>query len=266
MSFSPNLFLSNMKAKGGPAKSNRFEVMLPIPIFVANNIEDNVFERILNFPTTIVSDVTNAIFPSKSKEDNLAYSRTDISRYLALQCETAELPGKTLQTADVKIYGPTFKVPYQTQYQETTLTFLCTNEFYERKLFEKWLLAIMPSDTNNLRFANDYENETRYLTDITIMQYNESVKQVFAVELKDAFPIGMASQQLSWSDDSLHRLSIQFSYKKYKPIYEGNTDVAQVINALLGSAAARVQGVIGNTVGNVDGSVTSRIPGLGGRF
>ena len=96
----------------------------------------------------------------------------------------------------------------------------------------------MPSDTNNLRFANDYENNTRYLTNITVMQYNESVKQVFAVELQDAFPIGMASQQLSWSDDSLHRLSVQFSYRKYRPIYEGNTDAQQILNTLLGSVAA----------------------------
>jgi hypothetical protein len=258
MAFSPNLFLSNMKAKGGPAKSNRFEVMLPIPKYVGESIEQNDWERILNLPTTIVSDVTSAIFGKNA--DSKEYSQTDISRYLALQCETAELPGKTLQTADAKVYGPTYKIPYQTQYQETTLTFLCTNDFYERKLFEKWLLAIMPSDTNNLRFANDYENNTRYLTNITIMQYNESVKQVFAVELQDAFPIGMASQQLSWSDDNLHRLSVQFSYRKYRPIYEGNTDVQQILNTLLGSVAARAQTAVGNAIGNAVGGVTSRFP------
>ena len=31
MSFSPNLFLSNMTSKDGPAKASRFEVVLPIP-------------------------------------------------------------------------------------------------------------------------------------------------------------------------------------------------------------------------------------------
>jgi hypothetical protein len=85
-----------------------------------------------------------------------------MSRYLALQCEAAELPGRTLQTADVKIYGPTFKVPYQSQYGDTTLTFLCTNEFYERKLFDRWIEAIHPSDTNNLRYPKG--QKSRYLT------------------------------------------------------------------------------------------------------
>jgi hypothetical protein len=161
-----------------------------------------------------------------------------MSRYLALQCEAAELPGKTLQTADVKIYGPTFKVPYQTMYSDTTLTFICTNDFYERKLFDRWIEAIMPSDTNNLRFAKGAQS--RYLTNIKVIQYDDFIKQIYAVELMDAFPIGVAPQTLSWSDDGFHRLSIQFAYQKYRPIYEGTYDLAAAGTALFGSAFSRI--------------------------
>ena len=34
MSFSPQLFLTNIKAHDGPAKPSRFEVILPIPGYV----------------------------------------------------------------------------------------------------------------------------------------------------------------------------------------------------------------------------------------
>ena len=34
MAFSPNLFLSNVKAKGGLAKPSRFQVIIPIPQIV----------------------------------------------------------------------------------------------------------------------------------------------------------------------------------------------------------------------------------------
>jgi hypothetical protein len=50
----------------------------------------------------------------------------------------------------------------------------------------------MPSDTNNVRYAKGIE--TRYLTNIKIVQYDDFIKQIFAVELIDAFPIGIASQ------------------------------------------------------------------------
>jgi len=241
MSFSPNLFLSNIRGKDGLAKPSRFEVILPIPPYINQFVGNSIIEKILNFPNSIFSDVSNAIgsaFGRQGESDE--YSKTSnssLTRYLALQCESAELPGRTTATADVKIYGPTFKVPYQTQYTDTTLTFLCTNDFYERKLFDRWMEAIHPSDTNNLRFPKG--QQSRYLTNIKIIQYDEFIKRIFAVELIDAFPIGIAPQQLSWGEDGFHRLSIQFAYQRYRPVYDGGYDLASAATALFGSAAAR---------------------------
>jgi len=241
MSFSPNLFLANIRGKDGLAKPNRFEVILPIPPYINQFVGNSIIEKILNFPNSVFSDVSDAIgsaFGRKGQEDEFAKtSNSSTTRYLALQCEAAELPGKTFQTADVKIYGPIFKVPYQTMYADTTLTFLCTNDFYERKLFDRWMECIHPSDTNNLRFPKGANS--RFLTQIKIIQYDEFIKQIYAVELIDAFPIGIAPQTLSWSEDGFHRLSIQFAYQKYKPIYNGNYNLASAATALFGSAIAR---------------------------
>lgn len=241
MAFTPQSFLSNIKSKDGLAKPNRFEVILPIPEYINKFIETSTLEKLLNLPTTIVSDVTEAIsqiLGNSPQDEQSKGNNPAISRYLALQCESAELPGRSLQTADVKIYGPTFKVPYQTQYQETTLNFLCTNEFYERKLFDRWMEAIMPSDTNNLRFPKG--TNTRYLTNIKVIQYDDFIKQIYAVELIDAFPIGIASQTLNWSEDGFHRLSVQFAYQKYNTIYEGTYNLAAAATALFGSAGTRL--------------------------
>jgi len=249
MSFAPNLFLSNIKAKDGLARPNRFQVILPIPRYINNFIGNSVFEQLFNLPNTIfsnASEILGGVFGSQPQDPQSKTTNASLSRYLALQCESAELPGKTLNTADVKIYGPTFKVPYQTQYTDTTLTFLCTNEFYERKLFDRWIEAIMPSDTNNLRFPKD--EETRYMTNIKIIQYDEFIKQIYAVELIDAFPIGVASQQLSWSDDGVHRLSVQFAYQKYKTIYDGTYDLTQAAAALFGLKGEKLMTRLGTSV------------------
>jgi hypothetical protein len=241
MSFSPQLFLSNIKIKDGLAKPSRFEVVLPIPPYINRFIGNSIIDTIINSATGIVTDVTNriqsAIFDTNSDASGMTTSNPSITRYLALQCESAELPGKTLATADVKIYGPIFKVPYQTQYNDTALNFLCTNDFYERKLFDRWMEAIMPSDTHNLRYPKG--NASRYLTNITIIQYDEFIKQIFAVELIDAFPIGIAAQPLSWSEDNFHRLSIQFAYQKYRVKYQGSYDLASVATSLFGVAGTR---------------------------
>jgi hypothetical protein len=95
----------------------------------------------------------------------------------------------------------------------------------------------MPYDTNNLRFPKD--ERTRYLTNIQVIQYDDLIKKIFIVELIDAFPIGIASQQLSWSDDNFHRLGVQFAFQKYRVIYNGNYNIGAAAAALFGSAATR---------------------------
>ena len=241
MAFSPNLFLSNVRAKDGLAKPARFEVILPIPAYVGSFIQSSIFEKILNLPNSIVTDITDAITSAvggTQSDGANASSNPAISRYLALQCESTELPGRSLATQDVKIYGPTFKVPMQTMYNDISFTFLCTNEFYERKLFDKWLEAIHPSDTNNLRYAKS--DSSRYLTNIKIIQYDEFIRQIYAIELIDAFPYVITPQALSWSEDGFHRLTVQFSYQKYKVIYDGNYNLADAATALFGTALSRL--------------------------
>lgn len=231
MTFSPNSFLSNINAKGGLARPSRYQVVLPIPPYIAQFVKNSLIEKILNLPNSIMSDVTDAINNALGSGGGASRSANPtMTRYLALQCESAELPGKNLVTDDVKIYGPVFKVPYQTQYAETTLTFVCTNDFYERKLFERWMEAIMPTDTNNLRFPKG-EN-SKYMTEITVKQYNDDVTQIFGVKLIDAFPISIAAQQLSWGDDSFHRLSIQFAYQRYEALTESSVDLGETISNL----------------------------------
>ena len=255
MSFSPQLFLTNIKAHDGPAKPSRFEVIIPIPNYINSFVGNSILEQLINLPNNIVSSVTD-IF-SAPQDPATRTTNASLSRYLALQCETAELPGRTLLTQDVKIYGPTFKVPYQSQYNDINLGFICTNDFYERKLFDRWIEAIHPSDTNNMRFPKG--NGTRYMCNITIIQYDDFIKKIYSVQLVDAFPIGVAAQPLNWSEDNFHRLSVQFAYQRYKVIYEGSYDLAAAASALFGVKAAPFFDRAGNSINNTIGKTLAKI-------
>jgi hypothetical protein len=227
-----------MRSKDGPAKPSRFEVVIPLPPYIANFMSTSALEALFNLPNAIFGTITDTI-GSAMGQSPLGANST-LSRYLALQCEAAELPGRTIMTHEAKVYGPTYKVPYQTQYGDgtMTLTFICTNEFWERKLFDRWLEAINPSDTNNVRFPKD--EATRYMTPIKVIQYDDFIKQIYAVELVDAYPIGISSQALSWADDNFHRLQVQFAYQKYKPVYTGSYDIAAAAAALFGVGLAKI--------------------------
>jgi hypothetical protein len=259
MSFSPQIFLSNIKAKDGLAKPSRFEVILPIPKYISDFVQQSALEKLFNLPTTIVENITDSINSviGSGSDPQTKSSNASISRYLALQCESAELPGKSIGTVDAEIYGPTYKVPIRTQYSDTTLSFLCTNEFYERKLFERWLEAIAPSDTNNLRYAKD--EKTRYMTNIQIIQYDDFIKKIFVVELLDAFPISIAPQPLSWGEDNFHRLGVQFAYQKYQVKYDGVYDIGAAAAALFGVKASKFFDRAGTSISNAVVAPISRV-------
>ena len=256
MSFSPQLFLTNMKAHDGPAKPSRFEVILPIPNYINTFVGNSILEQLINLPNNIVSSVTD-IF-SAPQDPATRTTNASLSRYLALQCETAELPGRTIDTHEVKIYGPGFRVPNDSKYAgDINLGFICTNDFYERKLFDRWLEAIHPSDTNNLRFPKG--ETTRYMCNITIIQYDDFIKKIYSVQLIDAFPIDIASQPLSWSEENFHRLSVRFAYQRYKVIYEGSYDLAAAASALFGVKAAPFFDRAGNSINNTIGKTLANI-------
>tara|TARA_B100001093_G_scaffold307386_1_gene293382 strand:+ start:1084 stop:1773 length:690 start_codon:yes stop_codon:yes gene_type:complete len=224
-----------MQGKDGPARPSRFEVILPIPPYINQSVGNSVIEKILNFPNSVFGDISDVVNKALGRSTG---GTSALSRYLALQCESAELPGKTFQTADVKIYGPIFKVPYQRSYADINLTFICSNQFYERKLFERWTESIMPPDTNNMRFPKGQLSS--YYTQLKIIQYDDFIKQIYVVNLEDAYPVGVAPQPLSWSDDGFHRLSVSFAYQKYSTVYEGGYDIGQAAASLLGGKGANL--------------------------
>ena len=183
-------FWHNADRNAGFAKTNRFLVQITVPTAIGGGVER--------------------------------------ARSLQLQCESAELPGKSLATQDVKVYGPAYKMATHKQYtNEITLTFLCTVEGGERKFFNDWIDYISPDDTNNLRFPDTY------YTSITITQYNDldnggsvtvrangttgddNLTVINRVILTDVFPIGYAGQPMNWGEDGFQRLAVQFAYNKY---------------------------------------------------
>jgi len=232
MAFSPNEFLSNINSRGGLARSNLYAVVIPIPNYVNNFVTYNVTDALRdigdNLVNSFVDPITSFINQSLGRSPIDEQSRTSNSQLmkeLSLLCENAEFPGKTFATHDAKVYGPIYKIPYMAQYSETNLTFLCTNQFQERAFFERWMEAILPTDTNNPRFPKS--EKSRYLTNIRVIKYDDTAKQVFVVELQDAFPIGLSPQQVSWSDDGFMRLTVQFSYKYYKVVFQGGFNPSQ---------------------------------------
>lgn len=186
---------------GGLAKSCRFIVRINPPRFVTSGSPDNKIKN---------SSITNDLV------------------YL---CEAAEMPGRGFVNADVRYYGPNQKIPVLTQYEDTTMTFLCRSESFERQFFDDWMEYINPTNSFNFNYRKDYE------TTIEIMQFAEyaeekstgpnaglaqpkpkAPKETYRITLFNAFPLLVNPQPMTWADDQLSRLAVTFTYMKWKRV------------------------------------------------
>jgi len=189
--FSPNKFLSELNGSRGPAKNSLYDVKIFQPPIWSYELSKIQYGN-NSIPAKIVQTFSPLIY----------------------LCESAEMPGKSFSTENVEIYGPGYNVPYLTTYQNISLTFLCTNAHDERHLFDLWMDSIISPITNNVRFPKG--SDSSFMTDIHITQYDLQEKEIYKVNLIDAFPTSIAPQQLSWGDDGFQRLTVSFLYQKYE--------------------------------------------------
>lgn len=172
-----NKFRAISAAAGGPSKSNRFLV------------------QITGGPSSLSND---------------------IKRDLTFLCEASELPGRGFMSTDVRYYGPNFKAPYQTVYEDLNLTFICRDEFYEREFFDNWLNFINPVSTFNFSYKDSYTSTVK------LHQFSDYANEAkYSFTFDKAYPILVSPQPATWADDNFHRLTVSFTYVRW---YRENLD------------------------------------------
>lgn len=142
----------------------------------------------------------------------------NVMKDLTYLCEATEFPGRGFNTIDLRYYGPNFKIPAQTVYEDLNMTFICRAESYERQLFDDWMESINPTQTFDFKYKDDYSST------ITLYQYTEVAadnnqtvpKATYAFTLYEAFPILVNAQPVTWADDGFQKLTVTFTYTKWR--------------------------------------------------
>jgi hypothetical protein len=132
-------------------------------------------------------------------------------------CESAELPGRGFMNADLRYYGPNFKVPYQSEYQETAMTFLCRVNSFERQFFDDWMEIINPTNTFDFAYKDQYKCEIQMFQFGDAPATNEFTEPLanYAWTLHDAYPVLVNPQPVTWADDNFQRLAVSFTFTKW---------------------------------------------------
>ena len=200
---------ATISKKGGLSQANRFNVMFTPPQGSLLNSD----------PATLIGGLA-----SGGGLSNIVNDPRDIS----LLAESVNLPSSQITTIDHIAERQSVKIPYAVIQEEVTMTFLLTNDYYIKNLFDKWGQSIIDLETYRVAYKKDI------VTDVVIQQLNKQNIPIYGVKLENAFPTTIGGVALSnETADTPNKLTVTFSYDKYI-VEDGLTSAISGAGAALG--------------------------------
>lgn len=191
------------------------------------NFDVTIYPTTSFIDTLVGSSVLGKIFQKRVLDDGHLFKT---------KCEATELPGRSFSLSEYQTYGPSIKIPIQNTFDSISLTFICSDDMWEKKFFDTWMETISIShplgsifgladqilesqsigiDTGfGVRYDFSYKDD--YTSTIEITQYDLTGKASYKVNLVDAFPYAVNPMPLNWGAyNQYHKVNVNFSYKYF---------------------------------------------------
>lgn len=226
MAFNLNEFRANLNAVGGLASPSKFAVYITSPAFLSGVAS--------SYDKYDENDLVSGLNENMNIAD---------ARILSMLCDSAQLPGKSLQIQEYRPqgYGKISKIPVDISHDTLQLSFLLDNDHRVMNFLQYWFQEIIntgsefegPSMTFKNRAAYELNYKKNYATTMIIQFYaNGDENSFIEYEFHDVYPMQIAPVQLGWDqNDQIAKVSVEFSYSGYTT-FRGSL-------GLLGSYATR---------------------------
>ena len=228
-----NDIVSELSFTAGVAVQNRYQISIPTMLLAQNS--NKIFNLIQSIPAT-------ANLSMDWMFDYYAGDMGQAAVELAAYCDKTQLPGYQFQTETVRHYGPSFKIPHMPEYQDITMSFMCSSGFWERYFFDAWMYMVMDPVTNNFNYKDEYAVDVIIASIIPggapILDWNN---MNYWTKLVDCFPISIQEQEVGYDmNNSIQKVVVTFSYKYAIPFTGKGSTTA---TPLRGTKATFQQGI-----------------------
>lgn len=135
--------------------------------------------------------------------------------FLTFKCESADLPGKTFETQKIKEYVIERQTPLGVAFSDLNLNFICSASMIERRFFDEWMEICLGTQTKR---ASYYKDIISPKIEVTLYTGQSNIKSC-SFAFKNIYPLSISSQALNWNDNSVLRMTVNFSYEKWEVEY-----------------------------------------------
>lgn len=137
----------------------------------------------------------------------------DLQRNLPYRIESAEFPGRAIQTADRKIMGPQRRLGYDSILTDVNFQILLSEDFREKIYLEEWQDKIIGNyrtgQISQEMFDIGYYDD--YVGTVEVYQYDEAGIVRYKAKLLECYPIQINSIQSSWENvGTISKLNVTF--------------------------------------------------------
>ena len=232
--------ISTIAQGEGFAKPNRFMVDFVLPTGVDTGVAQGpggsqgiLFEE----------EVQNSTVSGQMQRE------TQIQRGLRAFVENVDMPGRTLDTTDYKIYGPRRQVVTGHSFSgEITMSMYCDKFLRQRSFFEMWQKAAFDQGTNNVHFYEDYIGAVRIYQLGAFAENADRDRISYGVHLFECFPKTISAVTYGQGqNDEIQKISVSLAFRNWQ-----NLTLDQVGNYTIGGGFKKPEvvsadrGLIGN--------------------
>jgi hypothetical protein len=183
-------FKTIVSKRGGLAPGNRYAVYMPLPLISFD-------------PQEIIAKAFNQ---GANTENRFFQDPRDVS----ILCDQVTMPGRQISTTELANNMLSIKMPYNYINDDVTMQFHITNDHYMKKFFENWTGRIFDKRKMTMKYRSSYA------TDIIIQQLDQRDVPVYTCTLKNAYPVTVASYDLSnGAESTFQKLSVTFTYEDW---------------------------------------------------
>ena len=226
----------------GFARPNRFmcDFILPRGVGVAA-IEPEIEDLGIMFEEEVV----------RTTKAGELQANKEVQRGLRAFVESVDMPGRTLDTTDFKIYGPRRQIVTGHSFSgEITMSVYCDKYLRQRSFFEMWQKAAFDQGTNNVHFYDEYTGGLRIYQLGSFAENADRDRISYGVELFECFPKTISAVSYNQgSENEIQKISVSLAFKSWI-----NLTQDQVGNYTVGGGfkkpdvIGRNRGLIGNII------------------
>ena len=153
----------------------------------------------------------NMIFtPPKLSLINLDFGNL-LANALGGNLTLKDLIGRQITTFDTEARDASRKIPYGYLDTEVVATFLLTEDYYMKTIFDNWMEVVFDTSSYHANWKDDF------VTDVRIQQLNKKGNPVYGVVLEAAYPTSITEIALDNTlTDAIGSFTVTFSYDKWR--------------------------------------------------